>query len=179
MSRIGKRILKVPDNVEVVLNNNTVEVSGKLGKLNKSFNDCVSISLEDNLINIERKNDDKFSKQMHGTANSLINSMMIGVSKGFKKELKIIGVGYRANLKNDDLTINVGYSHPIVLKVPEGIKLDLPKATSIIISGIDKRQVGQFAADIRKTRKPNVYSKKGIMYINEQVIWKEGKTAGK
>lgn len=179
MSRIGKRILNIPEGVTVTTSNNSVAVEGKLGKLTKTFPNNITITIDGNSIKVDRKNNEKFSKQMHGTANSLINSMIIGVSQGFKKELKIVGVGYRAALQNDKLTISVGYSHPVILTVPQNIKLELPKPTIVIISGVDKELVGQFSAEIRKTRKPNVYSGKGIMYTDEHIIRKEGKTAGK
>jgi large subunit ribosomal protein L6 len=179
MSRIGRRILEIPKEVTVTVNNNKVEVTGKLGKLEKTFTDNITVIVEDNMVKVTRKNEEKFSKQMHGTANSLIKSMMIGVSEGFKKELKIVGVGYRAALQGEKLTVSAGYSHPVILMLPKGIKLELPKPVSIIVSGIDKELVGEFSAVIRKIRKPNVYSGKGIMYVDEHIIRKEGKTAGK
>ena len=180
MSRIGRRILNIPEQVKITVdNNNTVKVIGKLGELENTFPNNVKIIIDEKTIKVERKNEEKFSKQMHGTTNSLINSMMIGVTEGFKKELKIVGVGYRASIQGDKLTVNAGYSHPVVLTIPNGIKLELPKPTEIIVSGINKELVGEFSAEIRKIRKPNVYSGKGIMYVDEHIIRKEGKTAGK
>jgi len=179
MSRIGRRILNIPEGVTVTVEDNTVKVAGQLGTLEKTFPKNVKIIVEEKTVKVERINENKFSKQMHGTANSLINSMMIGVSKGFKKQLKIVGVGYRAALAGDQLTVSAGYSHPVVLTVPKELKLELPKQTEITVSGIDKELVGEFSAEIRKIRKPNVYSGKGIMYADEHIIRKEGKTAGK
>ena len=179
MSRIGKRILEVPENVNVTLSGNTITIKGPLGELSKTFPDNVAIKFEDNKITVSRKNEAKFSKQMHGTTNSLISSMLLGVTKGFKKELKIVGVGYRASMQGNSITVNAGYSHPITLEIPQDIKIELPKPIQIVVSGINKESVGEFAANIRKIRKPNVYSGKGIMYVDEHIMRKEGKTAGK
>ena len=170
MSRIGKRILNVPNGVELTIENSNVTVKGKLGQLSFQFSPLIKITYENNEVKTEK---------LHGTTNALIHNMIIGVSKGYKKEIEIKGVGYKATLMGNKIEIIAGYSHPIQIEIPVGLKAELPKPTNIIISGIDKQLVGEFAANIRKIRRPSPYSGKGIMYKGEIIRRKEGKTAAK
>lgn len=179
MSRIGKRILNVPNGVEFTIENSNVTVKGKLGQLSFQFSPLIKITYENNEVKTERLNEEKTTKQLHGTTNALIHNMIIGVSKGYKKEIEIKGVGYKATLMGNKIEIIAGYSHPIQIEIPVGLKAELPKPTNIIISGIDKQLVGEFAANIRKIRRPSPYSGKGIMYKGEIIRRKEGKTAAK
>ncbi|RMA78589.1 large subunit ribosomal protein L6 [Metamycoplasma subdolum] len=179
MSRIGNRILKVPENVQVELNQNTIKVKGNLGELTYTFNPLIKVVVENSEIKTIRANEEKTTKQLHGTTNANINNMLIGVSKGYKKEIEIKGVGYKATLKGSEIEIIAGYSHPTLLRIPQELKVEVPKPTNITISGINKQIVGEFAANLRKIRKPSPYSGKGIMYKDEVIRRKEGKTAAK
>jgi large subunit ribosomal protein L6 len=180
MSRIGNRILTIPQGVEVnIIPDNTVTVKGPKGQLTQKFSPLITISLKDTELTTTRANENKHTKQLHGTTNSLIQGMIIGVNSGFKKELQIIGVGYKAILAGNKLNLALGYSHPIEYLIPQGIVVEVPKPTSVLISGIDKQLVGEVAANIRAYRKPEPYKGKGIRYIDEFVIRKEGKAAGK
>ncbi|WP_027120438.1 50S ribosomal protein L6 [Mycoplasmopsis lipofaciens] len=179
MSRVGNRVLAIPSGVEVSLDNTTLTVKGKLGELKQTFSSLIAIKIEDNSISTIRANEEKHTKQLHGTTNALINSMLIGVSTGFKKELIIKGVGYKAVLKGNVLEVAAGYSHLVNLDIPSDVKVETPKPTEVIVSGISKEKVGQFAALVRMVRKPNPYSGKGIAYKDEVIRRKEGKTAAK
>ncbi|KKB27060.1 LSU ribosomal protein L6p (L9e) [Mycoplasmopsis meleagridis] len=181
MSRVGNRILNIPANVSVDLTKetNTLTVKGNLGQLVQTFSKLITIKIENNQIFTIRANEEKHTKQLHGTTNALISNMLIGTSKGFKKELVIKGVGYKATLKGNILEIAAGYSHLVNLDIPSDVKVEVPKPTEITISGINKEAVGQFAAIVRKVRKPNPYSGKGIAYQDEIIRRKEGKTAAK
>ncbi|UUD34862.1 50S ribosomal protein L6 [Mycoplasmopsis caviae] len=179
MSRVGNRVLNIPAGVEVTLNGTTLSVKGQLGQLEKSFDPLIAIKIENSQVTTIRANEEKHTKQLHGTTNALIDGMLEGVSKGFKKELTIKGVGYKAALKGNVLELAVGYSHLVNLEIPEGIKVDVPKPLEIIISGISKEKVGQFAAVVHDVRRPNSYSGKGISYKGEYIRIKEGKTASK
>lgn len=180
MSRIGNRILTIPAGVEVsVAPDNTVTVKGSKGTLTQKFAEVIRIKVEGTELSTTRANEIKHTKQLHGTTNSLLQGMLIGVSEGFKKTLDINGVGYRAALAGNKLNLSLGYSHPIEYAIPEGITVECPKPTQIIISGIDKQVVGQVAAEIRSYRKPEPYKGKGIKYSDEIIIRKEGKAAGK
>lgn len=180
MSRVGKRILTIDKDVSVNISaQNLVTVKGPRGELSRIFSPLISIKIEDDKLTTHRANEEKHTKQLHGTTNSLISAMLIGVSKGFEKHLLIKGVGYKAALKGNQLEISAGYSHPFILDIPSSIKIELPKATEIKVSGNSKQEVGEFAAIIRKIRKPNVYSGKGIMYADERIMRKEGKAASK
>ncbi len=179
MSRIGNRIITIPEGVEVKVNATSVEVKGAKGTLTREFSPLIAVEVKDNTITTVRANEEKPTKQLHGTTNAIINNMIIGVSEGYKKEIEIKGVGYKATLQGSELVVNAGYSHPHTLLVPEGIKLTVSKPTEISVEGIEKEKVGQFAAEIREIRKPNPYSGKGIMYKNEYIRRKEGKAAGK
>lgn len=179
MSRVGNRVLNIPENVSINLDGTKFTVKGPLGELTRNFSNLIAIKIENNQISTLRANELKPTKQLHGTTNALISNMLEGVSKGFKKELTIKGVGYKAVLKGDKLEIAAGYSHLVYLDIPADVKVEVPKATEVIISGINKESVGQFAALVRKVRKPNPYSGKGIAYKDEVIRRKEGKTAAK
>ena len=179
MSRIGKRVLKVADGIEININNNHIVVKGKLGTLEYLYSPLIKVTYENGEIKTNRSNEEKTTKQLHGTTNAIINNMLIGVSNGYKKEIEIKGVGYKATLKGSEIEIIAGYSHPVTLSIPSSLKVELPKPTNIIISGIDKQVVGEFAAKLRDVRRPSPYSGKGIMYKDEIIRRKEGKTAAK
>lgn len=175
MSRIGKRIIVIPEGVTVTEENNVVVVKGPKGELKQEMLKDISMKQENNEITLERKND--AAKAMHGTMNSLISNMVIGVTKGYEKSLEIVGVGYRFNVQGKKLVINAGYSHPVELEIPEGLTVEAISNTEIKVSGIDKVLVGEFSANIRKVRKPEPYKGKGIRYKDEHIIRKEGKKA--
>ncbi|BAP39736.1 50S ribosomal protein L6 [Metamycoplasma canadense] len=179
MSRIGKRILLIPQGVEVNLSNNHITIKGNLGQLEYTFSPLISVIIENNEIRTLRANEEKTTKQLHGTTNANISNMLIGVSKGYKKEIEIKGVGYKATLKGNEIEIIAGYSHNVMKQIPSNLKVEVPKPTNIIISGIDKQAVGEFAANLRDIRRPSPYSGKGIMYKDEVIRRKEGKTAAK
>lgn len=178
MSRIGNKVILVPAGVTVNVNEaNHVVVNGPKGQLEQKFNDVLDIKVEGNEIKISRPNNDIFTRKIHGTTRALLFNMVKGVSEGFKKELEIRGVGYRAQLQGSKLVLQLGFSHNIELEIPQGITLEVPKNTEINVLGIDKAAVGQFAAEIREFRKPEPYKGKGIRYVNEYVARKAGKTA--
>ena len=178
MSRIGKLPVSVPAGVEVSINGNEVTVKGPKGELTRSFYSALTIEqAEDNSIVVTRPDDERESRAQHGLTRTLINNMVIGVSEGYSKTLELVGVGYRAAFKGDKLEMNLGFSHPVIVEKPEGINFECPDQAKIVVSGIDKQQVGQVAADIRKWRKPEPYKGKGIRYQGEHIRRKEGKTA--
>ncbi|MBS7406187.1 MAG: 50S ribosomal protein L6 [Coriobacteriales bacterium] len=178
MSRIGKLPVSVPAGVEVSINGNEVTVKGPKGELTRSFYSALTIEqAEDNSIVVTRPDDERESRAQHGLTRTLINNMVIGVSEGYSKTLELVGVGYRAAVKGDKLEMNLGFSHPVIVEKPEGINFECPDQAKIVVSGIDKQQVGQVAADIRKWRKPEPYKGKGIRYQGEHIRRKEGKTA--
>lgn len=180
MSRIGNKAITLPAGVTVeVAAGNYVTVKGPKGELSFQFNSELEIATEGSECVVKRPNDTKVMKMMHGTTRALLNNMIVGVSTGFKKQLDITGVGYRAQLQGNTLVVSAGYSHTVEKPVPAGLKVELPKNTQIIISGIDKQLVGQYAAEIREIRKPEPYKGKGIKYSDEHVRRKEGKTAKK
>ena len=180
MSRIGNKAITLPAGVTVdVQARNFVNVKGPKGELSFQFNSELEIATEGSECVVKRPNDTKTMKMMHGTTRALLHNMVVGVSDGFKKVLEINGVGYRAALQGNKVVVSAGYSHPVELEIPKGLKVELPKNTQIIISGIDKQLVGQFAAEIREVRKPEPYKGKGIKYADEVIRRKEGKTAKK
>lgn len=179
MSRVGNRILTIPSGVTLENNQNLVIIKGPKGELKRQFSPLISIKVEDGKITTVRANEEKHTKQLHGTTNSLLSGMLKGVSEGFVKKLLIKGVGYKAALMGDKVEIYAGYSHPYLIQIPSDLKLEIPKPTEMTVSGIDKQKVGEFAAILRKVRKPNVYSGKGIMYEDEVIRRKEGKAASK
>ena len=168
MSRIGNKAITLPAGVTVdVQARNFVNVKGPKGELSFQFNSELEIATEGSECVVKRPNDTKTMKMMHGTTRALLHNMVVGVSDGFKKVLEINGVGYRAALQGNKVVVSAGYSHPVELEIPKGLKVELPKNTQIIISGIDKQLVGQFAAEIREVRKPEPYKGKGIKYSDE------------
>ena len=178
MSRIGKLPVSVPAGVEVSINGTEVSVKGPKGELTQTFHKELTIEkAEDGSIVVTRPNDERESRAMHGLTRTLIHNMIIGVSEGYSKTLELVGVGYRAAVKGNTLELNLGFSHPVIIEKPEGITFECPDQAKIVVSGIDKQQVGQVAADIRKWRKPEPYKGKGIRYQGEYVRRKEGKTA--
>ncbi|QBF34947.1 50S ribosomal protein L6 [Mycoplasmopsis phocirhinis] len=179
MSRVGNRILNIPQGVEVNLQGTNLSVKGKLGSLQTTFSPLIAIKIEEGKISTLRVNEEKTTKQLHGTTNALISNMLVGVSQGFKKELVIKGVGYKAVLKDQQLELAVGKSHLELLDIPSDVSVELPKPTEITLSSISKSSVGHFAAIVRATRKPSPYSGKGIAYKDEVIRRKEGKTAAK
>ena len=179
MSRIGRKPIAIPENCTVTVNDSTVTVKGPKGELTKTFNPLVSIKIENNEILVTRPNEEKFSKQLHGTVRAVINGMVEGVEKGFKKTLVIKGIGYRAALKGNAVELNVGYSHPVLIEALPGVKIEVPNPNTVVVSGCDKQTVGQVAALVRDVRRPEPYLGKGIAYDNEHIRRKEGKKAGK
>ena len=177
MSNIGKQPVNIPDGVNVNIKDNNISIKGKLGELHTNFNPIISIEVKDNFVYVKRPNDIRTSRELHGLYRALINNMVKGVTDGFSKELHMNGVGYTAELKNTFLMINAGYSHAIYLEIPSGINIELPNATTILIKGIDKQNVGDVAAKIRQIRKPEPYKGKGIRYTDEVVRRKVGKKA--
>jgi large subunit ribosomal protein L6 len=177
MSRIGNKVLLVPSNVTITIDGNRVTVKGPKGELARVFSKDIIIKLEENKLTTERKNNVKEIKQLHGTTNSILKNMIEGVTKGFEKELEIIGVGYRFQTKGKSLVINAGFSHPVELKVPDGIEVEGISSTEIKIKGIDSVLVGEFAANVRKVKEPEPYKGKGIKYKDEYIRRKEGKKA--
>ena len=177
MSRIGKEPISVPSDVQVSIEGRSVEVTGPKGSLDLDLPGEINVRQEDGVVLVERPNDERKNKALHGLTRSLINNMVIGVSEGFKKELEIVGVGYRAAISGDGLELQLGFSHPVKVKAPDGITFDVPEPTQIIVSGINKEVVGQVAADIRSYRKPEPYKGKGIRYAGEHVARKAGKAA--
>lgn len=179
MSRIGKRVLNIPENVNVNVENNTVTVKGPKGELSLELVKNISVKVEENTVVVEPLKNDKFTNAMHGTTNANIRNMIIGVSEGYKKALEIVGVGYKFAANGNKLTISAGYSHPVVMEVPASIVVKQVSNTEIELEGIDKVKVGEFAANIRKVRGPEPYKGKGIKYKGEQIRRKEGKKASK
>ena len=178
MSRIGKMPISVPAGVEVKNDNNTITVKGPKGELTKQFSKELNIDIADGVITVSRPSDDKKHRSLHGLTRTLIANMVEGVTNGFSKTLEIEGVGYRAAKQGNKITLNLGFSHPVVFEETDLVKLDVPQPNKIVVSSIDKQVVGQFAAEIREKRPPEPYKGKGIRYAGEHIIRKEGK-AGK
>ncbi len=177
MSRIGKKPIAVPAGVKVSVSADSVTVEGK-SKLSLSLPELVSVAVEGNEILVSQQDETRRSSAMQGLTRSLLNNMVIGVTTGFKKELAIVGVGYKAQLTGDKLVLNLGFSHQIDYKVPAGIKVTVTDGTKLLIEGADKQLVGEVAATIRRFRSPEPYKGKGIRYVDEQIILKEGKSVG-
>lgn len=178
MSRIGKMPISVPAGVEVKNDNNTITVKGPKGELTKQFSKELNIDIADGVITVSRPSDDKKHRSLHGLTRTLIANMVEGVTNRFSKTLEIEGVGYRAAKQGNKITLNLGFSHPVVFEETDLVKLDVPQPNKIVVSSIDKQAVGQFAAEIREKRPPEPYKGKGIRYAGEHIIRKEGK-AGK
>ena len=179
MSRIGLKPIVIPAGVEVSVNaENTVTVKGPNGTLTQDVNKDITVTIEGSEITLQRPSDDKEHRAMHGLYRALIANMVTGVTEGFKKNLEVNGVGYRVQAQGNKLTMNLGFSHQVIMEAPEGIKIECPSANAIVISGADKQAVGQFAAQVREKRPPEPYKGKGIKYAEEHIRRKEGK-AGK
>lgn len=178
MSRIGRKPIPVPAGVDVKIDGNSVTVKGKLGTLSGTFCPDMAITREGDEIMVTRPSDKKEHRSLHGLTRTLVSNMVVGVSEGFKKELEVNGVGYRVQKQGKDLVMNLGYSHQVVMPEIEGITVEVPAPNKITISGPDKQKVGQFAAEVRSKRPPEPYKGKGIKYVGEYIIRKEGK-AGK
>lgn len=175
MSRIGNRILTLPENVTLTVNGNVVTVKGPKGELSTEINKNITVTVKENEVHVERTSD--MYKAFHGTANANINNMIIGVTKGYEKQLESVGVGYRFAVSGNKITVSAGYSHPVIVEVPQGLTVESPSNTELTIKGIDKCLVGEFAANIRKIRQPEPYKGKGIRYKDEHIVRKEGKKA--
>ncbi len=176
MSRIGKRPINIPEGVKVQKRDNVVYVEGPKGKLDYSLAQGIDVDIKDNTIAVIRSSDDKQHRALHGLARALIANMIKGVKEGFSKQLEIIGVGFKALVSGKKLTLNLGFSHPIEYRIPDGITIETPKPTQIVVKGIDKQAVGETAAEIRDFYKPEPYKGKGIRYVGEYVRKKAGKT---
>jgi len=180
MSRIGRAPITIPATVTVkVSEDNLVHVKGPKGELSRKIHQDMKINIEDGVLTVTRPSDDKLHRSMHGLSRTLINNMVVGVTEGFTKNLEISGVGYRAQKQGKNLSLALGYSHPVIIEPPAGITLEAPTATTITVHGIDKELVGAVAANIRGWRKPEPYKGKGIKYAGEYVRRKEGKAGGK
>ncbi len=178
MSRIGKKPITVPAGVDVKIDGSAVTVKGPKGTLTSTFNSEIMIKQEGAELIVERPSEDKMHKSLHGLTRTLLNNMVEGVTNGYSKSLDIEGVGYRAQKQGKNLVMNLGYSHQVIVPEIEGITIDVPAPNKIVINGIDKQKVGQFAAEVREKRPPEPYKGKGIRYTGERIIRKEGK-AGK
>ena len=178
MSRIGRAPITIPAGVEVKVDGSTVTAKGPKGTLTKTMHSNMTIAMEGNVITVTRPNDQKENRSLHGLTRTLIANMIEGVANGYKKELEINGIGYRAEKKGNDLFMKIGFSHDILMAPPAGVTVEVPAPNKIIISGADKQVVGQFAAEVREKRLPEPYKGKGIKYVDEYIRRKEGK-AGK
>lgn len=178
MSRIGRKVINIPNGVEVNLNNNLVTVKGPKGVLAQQMHSKMKINIEDNIVSVSRPNDLKQNRALHGLTRSLIFNMIEGVTNGFRKELEVNGVGYRVQKQGSNLVLNLGYSHQVIVPEIDGIKLEA-QGNKISVIGIDKQKVGQYAAEIREKRPPEPYKGKGIKYVDEVIRRKEGKTGKK
>lgn len=176
MSRIGNKVVVIPEGVTVTQEGNNVTVKGPKGELTRTFSSDITMNIEGNEVTFTRPNDSKEMKTIHGTTRANFNNMVVGVSEGFQKALELIGVGYRAQLQGSKLVLNVGYSHPVEITPPAGVTVEVPANTQVIVKGANKEEVGELAANIRGTRPPEPYKGKGIRYVGEYVRRKEGKT---
>jgi len=176
VSRIGNQPIEIPEGIEVEINGQTATVKGENGEATRNLNDAINLEIQDNEIVFTRQNDSKKARMLHGTTRSVVNNMIVGVKEGYSKKLEIIGVGYRAQMQGDTLVLNLGLSHEVEFEVPEGLEIEVPSNTEIIVKGADKEAVGALAANIRGVRPPEPYKGKGVRYAGEQVRRKEGKT---
>jgi len=179
MSNIGKQPIPIPEGVELIMNNTEITVKGKLGELKQVFHPAANISINDDEVIVTRSSDERQQRELHGLTRVLIANMIEGVSSGFQKELHLVGVGYSADAsKGNFLILNIGFSHPIYFEKPDSITFETPNVNTVIIKGIDKQEIGQVAANIRKLRKPEPYKGKGIKYADEYIRRKVGKSIG-
>ena len=176
MSRIGKLPIAIPAGVDVTIDGSTVTVKGPKGTMVRQFHPNMKIEKNENTLSVQRPDDAQQNRALHGLSRSLLSNMVTGVNDGFKKELEVNGVGYRAMKQGEQLVLNVGYSHQVIMNAPEGIAVDVPAPNKIIISGADRQKVGQFAAEVREKRPPEPYKGKGIKYAAEVIRRKEGKS---
>ena len=179
MSRIGKAPIAIPAGVEVTITGRTVTVKGPKGTLSRDIPGEIVVRKEDSTVLVERPNDERENRSLHGLSRTLVNNMVVGVTEGFSKELEIVGVGYRAEAQGQNLRLALGFSHPVTVPAPEGISFEIPQQTRVIVKGIDKELVGQVAANIRSIRKPEPYKGKGVRYLGERIVRKAGKTGKK
>ncbi|MFC1703457.1 50S ribosomal protein L6 [Candidatus Omnitrophota bacterium] len=179
MSRIGKIPIGIPDKVKVQKNNEFVQVEGPKGKLQFRIPSGIQVGIEQDKVAVSRSSDSKLQKSLHGVSRTLISNMIKGVTEGYKKELEIIGVGFRAQIQGKNLTLQLGFSHPVEYALPEDVKISVPKPNQITVEGLDKAKVGQTAAEIRAFHKPEPYKGKGIRYVGEYVRRKQGKAVTK
>ena len=179
MSRIGKAPIAVPNGVEVTINGRNVTVKGPKGTLSRDIPGEIIVRKEESTILVERPNDERQNRALHGLSRTLVSNMVVGVTDGFTKELEIVGVGYRAEAQGQNLRLALGFSHPVIVPAPDGISFEIPAQTRVIVKGIDKELVGQVAANIRSIRKPEPYKGKGVRYLGERVMRKAGKTGKK
>lgn len=177
MSRVGNRILTIPTGVTVSVDGNNVTVKGPKGELSTEINKNITVEINETSLKLTRKSDSY--KNFHGTANANIKNMIVGVTEGFLKKLEAVGVGYRFQLKGKQLSVSAGYSHNVIVDIPEGIQVEIPSNTELVIKGINKQLVGEFAANVRDIRRPEPYKGKGIRYVGEYIRRKEGKKASK
>lgn len=179
MSRVGKQLIKLPEGVKIQLQGREVVVESQKGRLCLDIPAGINVDIKNDIVTVNRENEEKFVRSLHGTIRALIYNMVIGVSTGFKKELEIIGVGYKAQLKGKSLILNMGFSHPVEIPIPEGLKITVPRPTNVVVEGVDRQLVGQFAADVRRIFPPEPYKGKGIRYMGEEVRKKLGKALAK
>ena len=177
MSRIGKAPIEVPGGVDVTISGNSVTVKGPKGSLTRTLPGEISVRQDGPTLLVERPNDERRNRALHGLSRTLVNNMVLGVTAGFRKELEIVGVGYRAEAQGQNLRLALGFSHPVIVEAPAGISFEIPAQTRVIVKGIDKELVGQVAANIRSIRKPEPYKGKGVRYADERVLRKAGKSA--
>ena len=179
MSRIGRKPVVVPAGVEVTVNGNVVTVKGPKGQLSQEISKNMTVEVKEGEVLVTRPSDNREDRSQHGLARTLINNMIIGVTSGYEKKMQLIGVGYKAEKKGNTLVMNLGFSHPVEMVDPEGITTEVPSATEVVVKGMDKALVGNYAANIRAWRKPEPYKGKGIKYVDEVIRRKEGKTGKK
>ena len=178
MSRIGKEPVEIPSGVDVDMSTDVITVKGPKGTLTQALNSGINVAVEDNQVLVTRPNEGREARQLHGLYRTLVANMVIGVTTGYTRTLDIVGVGYRAALQGGDLKMQLGFSHDVIVKAPEGITFECPTQTQIVVSGTSKQQVGQVAANIRKLRPPEPYKGKGVKYSDETIMRKAGKAAG-
>jgi large subunit ribosomal protein L6 len=175
MSRVAKDPVLIPEKVDVTLNATEISIKGPLGVLSRKLSPNVAVKKVENRIEFKANDDSNLANAMSGTMRALVSNMVVGVSKGFEKKLSLVGVGYRAQAQGEKLNLTLGFSHPVVHQLPQGVKAETPTQTEIVIKGADRQQVGQVAADIRAYRSPEPYKGKGVRYVGEQIVLKETK----